>query len=306
MHRRRALRAEGFPDDEVRRRLKAGELTAIRRGCYVLGSPPEDAVERHALLVRAEVEHLTGAAVVSHVSAAVVHGLPVWGIALARVHVTRNRRTGGRSGRQVHVHTAPLDAHEIEIVDGLPVTTLARTVVDLARAVPFEQAVVVADAALRAMAALGPGRGDRLRTALAAAVRRCVGWPGIPQARRVVAFADAGSESVGESRSRVAILRAGLPEPVLQWEVLGRRNGFAGRVDFGWPELCTVGEFDGRIKYGRLLRPGQSAGDAVYAEKLREDRVRAEGLTVVRWGWADLTDFTLTADRLRASFRRPS
>ena len=74
-------------------------------------------------------------------------------------------------------------------------------------------------------------------------------------------------------------------------------------TDFGWPELRTVGEFDGRVKYGRLLEPGQDPGDVVYAEKLREDAVRAQRLEVVRWTWADLDDFAPTAARIRERFR---
>ena len=135
------------------------------------------------------------------------------------------------------------------------------------------------------------------RAALDAALRRAVGWPGVPDARRVVAFADARSESVGESRSRVAIALAGLPSPQLQWPVfLGRTTAY---TDFAWPAQRTVGEFDGKVKYGRLLRPGQSPGDVVYAEKLREDAIRAEDWEVVRWTWADLHDFTDTAARIR-------
>ena len=52
------------------------------------------------------------------------------------------------------------------------------------------------------------------------------------------------------------------------------------------------------------VRPGRSAGDAVYAEKLREDAIRAQGFAVVRWTWADLADFERVARRLRATFRQ--
>jgi len=122
---------------------------------------------------------------------------------------------------------------------------------------------------------------------------------GCPARRRL---RGARSESIGESRSRVAIALAGLPPPQLQWPV--RLGGSTAYTDFAWPERRTVGEFDGKVKYGRLLRPGQSPGDVVYAEKLREDAIRAQGLEVVRWTWADLGDFADTAariqDRLRA------
>ena len=58
-------------------------------------------------------------------------------------------------------------------------------------------------------------------------------------------------------------------------------------------------EFDGRIKYGRLLKPGQDAGDAVRAEKRREDAIRDEDWGVVRWVWADLARPDQLAGRVR-------
>lgn len=251
---------------------------------------------RHALQLGAALEDLADGAVASHVSAAVLHGLPTWGMSLQRLHVSRDRRRSGvRVGRYVHVHSAPLQAEEV-VVNGMPATSVSRTVVDLARSVPFEQAVVVADNAL--------ARGLVDRPGLESALRRAARWPGIPAARRVIAFADARSESVGESRSRVVIHRAGLPAPVLQWEVWADGR-LLGRVDFGWPGLAAVGEFDGRIKYGRLLRPGQQPGDVVYVEKLREDELRGTGLGVTRWTWVDLDRFGPVADRLRRTFRTP-
>ena len=59
------------------------------------------------------------------------------------------------------------------------------------------------------------------------------------------------------------------------------------RVDFAWPDVGVVGEFDGRIKYGRQLA-GSDPHGVVFAEKLREDALRRAGWTVVRWTWADL------------------
>lgn len=290
------LRAAGYTDDEVRRMLRGAAFSPVRRGSYVCGPLPDDAAMRHAVAVRAAVADLAPGAVVSHVSAAVLHGLPVWAVPLDRVHVTRRRRNGGRSGSLVHVHSASLEDDEIQHGPDADLTSPARTVVDLARSVPFEQAVAVADAAIHA--------GLVGRPELDALLDRMVRWPGTPNARRVVAFADGGSASVGESRSRVAIARAGLPRPVLQWVVRSAAGGFVGEVDFGWPWLRTIGEFDGRVKYGRLLRPGQDPGDAVFDEKIREDALRATGLDVVRWTWRDLRDFTTTATRLRTRLDR--
>ena len=288
---RRRLLAAGYDDHEVRRMLRDGSLHALRPGAYVADAP-DDPAAQHALLVRAALAELSPDAVVSHVSPAVIHGLRVWGVLLDRVSVTRaRRRSGARRGSRVHVHCAPLEADESVLVDGVPVTSVPRTVVDVARTVGFEQAVVVADAALEA------GLVDE--AALAAALARWRRWPGLPAARRAIGFAARGSGSVGESRSRVAIARAGLPAPLLQWEVRRSDGAFIGRVDFGWPRYRTVGEFDGRVKYGKLLRPGQDPADVLYQEKMREDALRAEDLGVVRWAWSDLNDFRPTAERLR-------
>lgn len=286
------LRAAGYNAGELRRMTQTGGLTVVRRGVYVDGGQPDDEAARHLLLVRAALAELDGSAVVSHASAAVVHGLSVWGPPLDIVQVTRNRRrTGARRGSLVHVHSAPLSDDEIVVVGGVPCTSVARTVVDLARIAPFDQAVVSADAALRC---------GLDRAALIDALHRAKGWVGVPAARRVAAFADGRSESVGESRSRVAIAHADLPTPALQWPIrYGLSTAYA---DFGWAEHRTIGEFDGKAKYTRLLRPGQDPGEVVYAEKLREDAVRQEGLEVVRWTWLDLRDFTPTAARIRDRF----
>jgi hypothetical protein len=121
LHARVALQAAGYTADEVRRWLRSGALTTVRRGVYIEGARPDDAAARHALLVRAAVAELDGSAVVSHASAAVMHGLSVWGPPLDVVQVTRNRsRSGARRGTRVHAHSAPLSEDEIVVVDGWP------------------------------------------------------------------------------------------------------------------------------------------------------------------------------------------
>lgn len=297
LHRRRDLVAVGYSAEELKRARRDGELSLVRRGTYLRGPVPSRDEARHGLLVHAATKDLVAEAVVSHVSAAVLHGLPVWNVPLGRVHVTRDRGHGGRSGTRAHVHVAPLAPDERCVVGGVAVTSVARTVVDLARTAGFEQAVVIADAALC--------RNQVTPFDLAAALRRAAGWPGIPTARRVVAFADAGGQSPGESRSRVAIARAGLPEPVLQWPVRSAGGDVVGFADFAWPQLRTVGEFDGRTKYGRLLRPGETPEEAVYREKLREDAFRAEDLWVARWIWPEIDPFRPVARRIRRGFRPP-
>jgi hypothetical protein len=285
---RRELLAGGLTDAELRGLRRRGVLSTVRPGAYVHGTGPDDAAARHLLEIRAALPSLGADTVVSHTSAAVVHGLPLWAVRLDRVHATRNRESGARRSGVVHLHAAVLLPDEVVVVDGLPVTSVARTIADLGRELPFEAALVAADGALF----------GRLVTpdALMAAVERGAHRPRNGAARRVVAFADGRAESPGETRSRVAIQRAGLPAPVLQYAVDGIR------CDFGWAECRTVAEFDGRIKYGRCLRPGQSPGDAVFEEKVREDALRDRGLHVVRWIWAELDSFETPAARLRRAF----
>ncbi len=292
VHMRAGLRAAGYGDDEVRALLRRGELATVRRGAYVSGPRSGDATLRHLAQIRAASEQLDPGAVVSHLSGAVLLGWDVWGLPLTRVQVTRHRRTGGRRDPSVHVRAAPLRDDEIQFVDGVAVTCAARVVTDIARTVPFEQAVVVADCAL--------ARGDVTPEALAEAIARQKGWPGAPNARRALGFADGRSGSVGESRSRVAIMRAGLPPPQLQREFRDDRGGHLGTVDFWWERQRLIGEFDGLAKYGRLLKPGQSVADVVVAEKIREDALRDQDTRMLRWLWVDLHPFTATAARLRA------
>jgi hypothetical protein len=291
---RPALLAAGVTDDELRRLRRQRRLAVVRPGAYVSADDVRlaDQLTRHTLTVRAALSKVTAGAVVSHEAAAAVHGLTMWDVSLRRVNVTVNRQSGGRCTGLLHVHAATLHADDVVEVDGVVCTSIARTIVDLARTLPFERALVTADAARHR---------HRVSAAeLAAAVERVAGRRGAPDARRIVAAADPRAESPGETRSRVAIARAGLPPPTLQHEV----PEIGARTDFYWEEFGTVGEFDGKVKYGRALRPGQNPGDVVFAEKRREEALRDLGLKVVRWYWDELDSFDEVAARLRRAFGR--
>jgi hypothetical protein len=295
---RRELLDRGRTDFEITAQVRNGGLTRIRRGAY---SPPlaadATAVARHRALIAATLRQVSDRAVLSHASAAVLHGLPTWPDQLDRVQITRDRAGGGRATTDLLVSGRPLNRRDVSTVDGLQVTSLARTVLDLACSQAIERGVATGDAALR----FGL-RGDEFR----AVVMAGCGRHGIGRARAVLELADARSESVGESFSRVRFWLWGLPAPVLQFEVRDPLGRLAGRCDFGWPDLGTVGEFDGKIKYGLLLRPGESAQDVLLAEKRREERIRELGWQVVRWGWSDLSNRTDLVARLQQAFRRGS
>jgi hypothetical protein len=294
--RRAEALADGVTDGELARLVRLGDLARLRRGTYLRDAAGLDAVDRHRLRAMATARGLRVPGVVSSASAAVLHGLPVWNVPLRRVHILRRPPANGSGTQLVHLHVARFSDSEVSLVAGVPTTDVTRTVVDLARSVPFESAVVTADAALASRATTPE--------LLADCLARMGPTPGTRRAARVLAFADGRSESVGESRSRVLLKRLGLPAPDLQVLVRRRDHTLIGRCDFGWREQRTLAEFDGRVKYGRLLRPGQTPGDVVFTEKLREDALRDEGWQVVRWTWADLARPSLVADRLGRAFAR--
>jgi hypothetical protein len=170
-------------------------------------------------------------------------------------------------------------------------------VLDLCRTVPIEQAVAAGDRAL----AYG-----LVRTVLDDCLAQMTRQPGIRQARRAVALLDPRSESPGESVSRVRLRHDGVPAPELQQDIYAGNGKFVARVDFYWEDQRTIGEFDGKIKYGRLLKPGQSMEDAIFAEKVREDALRDLGWQIVRWLWADLYRPGVICDRVLRAFARSS
>lgn len=95
------------------------------------------------------------------------------------------------------------------------------------------------------------------------------------------------------------MLRIGAPMPMLQHEFFDAM-GSIGFVDFWWPECTVVGEFDGRGKYRRdEYTGGRPIEEIVFAEKERENRLRALGLGVVRWDWPVAMDLRALERRLR-------
>lgn len=290
--------AAGYTEAEIDRRRRQKLWVPIRRGAYV-----ERAVyaamtreQLHVALVHAAVRSLAKPAVVSHVSAAVLRGMPSWGLDLSLVHVTRGDLHSPRIEGGVHHHAGELRNDDLEQIDGIWVTSPARTAIDTARVTEFEAAVVVTDALLH--------RGLVDRGTILDRLESMRDWPGTCNAGRVAEFADGRSESVGESRTRVAFELVGLPRPDLQRLITTPDGKIVGRSDFLFDGLWTIGEFDGRVKYGRLLKPGEAPGDVVWREKQREDRIRDLGYEVGRIIWSDLSDRPVVAERFRAAFAR--
>jgi hypothetical protein len=113
-----------------------------------------------------------------------------------------------------------------------------------------------------------------------------------------VRMADGRSGSIGESRGTWAFFSLGMPAPVLQFEVRDANGELIGIADWAWPRHGVLGEFDGLVKYGRLLRPDEEPGDAVFREKRREDLLREHTrFAILRLIWSHYDDRASIGER---------
>jgi very-short-patch-repair endonuclease len=281
----------GVTPHVVRRLLEEGVLIRLRRGVLVgqclaekAGTDPEFG---HELALRTLLVPY-GGAVAAQESAALALGLPVLDRPDRPVLLRPNGAwRGGDTGR---VRIAPLPMHHRTEVAGIPCTTAARTVIDVARSASFRAAVVLGDAALRGLCS---------EADLQAMLAECSAWSDLGKARKVLPFLDARSESPFESLSRAVMHEYKLPAPEPQQWLTGA-DGVDYRVDFYWKQQRLIGEADGRMKYQRLGADGtldpEAAERAVWMEKIREDALREAGERFVRWTYRQMryqTDETI-------------
>ncbi|MCD4525944.1 hypothetical protein [Nocardioides sp. cx-173] len=217
-------------------------------------------------------------------------GAPDWGLDLSSVHLTHLVGGGRRSAGVVH-HGGDLRVGDLRRDGGSWATTPTRTVLDTCSRIATEPGLVLTSWYLH--------QGLTTPELLMERYTEMQRWPHMIAVRLVVLLADGRLESVGESRFLYLLWRAGLPRPVLQWPVWDG-DRLVGIVDFAWPEHGLMAEFDGFVKYGRLLKPGASAADVVFAEKQREDELRElTGFRMIRPVWSDLDRPAQTEARVR-------
>lgn len=209
-------------------------------------------------------------AVAAEWSAAVLLRLPTIGSPPELPVVLRPGEPGRGSDRtpngRVRRLLPPVDRH-IDRSGPVPVTSRALTAVDLARSLDITDAVVLLDAAARAY-----GGTEELRRA----VRALAGYRGLTLIRVAMELVDPRSESVLESRGRMAMILGGLPAPLSN--VWIDDGPMLRRVDHLFVEGALIVEADGAGKYdnGR-------ASDIIRAEKDREWRLRQMGFEVLRY-----------------------
>jgi very-short-patch-repair endonuclease len=256
-------------------------LVQIRRGVLIgactLRAAQDDPRALHRLRLSALLLAYDGC-VASHESAAVIHGLPVLGLP-PQVIATR-ARGAWRGGPDDRIRIAPLPPAHVTAIDGLAVTTVARTVVDVARTGSLRDALVTGDAAIRRCG----------RSTIDRALDDSRAWADLGGVARNLARLDGRSESALESLSRAVFVEHKLPAPELQVELTSPAGCY--RVDFLWPAQRVIGEADGLGKY--------DGAASLRAEKLRQEDLERLGYRVVRWTWRDMVvDPERTIGRLR-------
>lgn len=263
---RAQARRLGVTDAQLRRATRRGVLLRRGQGVYAL---PEHLRSRGD--VRADAAALK--AVASHETAALW-----WGLELAHEpdgsHFTVSRNRGRRrdSVPGAVIHRRDLSDSDVVRRNGLLVTTVLQTVLDLARTLPLGPAVAAADSALR----VGWLRPEEL----VAAVRSLPPGPGRRRAHAVAQLTDLRAGSVLESMTRVLLHSAGLAPTHTQYCFVDRRGCWIGNVDFAWTFIRLLLEADG-FAFHRDRSDYRS-------DRRRANAFAREGWWLLRVTWEDV------------------
>ena len=286
----------GYRVEDIRAELGSRRWSRLRKGVYISTDRlvRADSRERHLMDCVAVLLSLSAGPVLSHASAARLHGL-----ILPRSHSSEVRVTAvdqWRRGRGYRVAQAAVTAEETEPWLQFAAMSIPRTLVDCAREWSLTDGVVALDAALNRNKVT---RAQLLRAVLGGSHR-----VGIASAARALSLSDGRAESPLETRGRLAMLASGLPAPALQVEIHDAA-GRLGRVDAWYEDAAVAIEFDGQVKYTDP-RHAASPGQVLWKEKRREDRMRAVGIRVVRIVNEDLAStWPRTAARISGLLTAP-
>jgi hypothetical protein len=261
----------------LRRDAERGTLVRLRRGAFVESEVwnGSSSRERHLLRARAALSAVTRPAALAGVSAAAVWGMPIDEDWPAEVTILDEWRGGGRSEPGVRKTAAGFRTAVIQVIDGVPVTSIERTALDVARTHSFAKAIGSLDWALWAKRSGALGQSD-----LVAELNRMSPRFGIRHLENCVAFSTSLSDSFGESKARAIIHLLGFEAPELQVEFFDDQGKM--KPDFFWRSVRKAAEFDGKAKYTRDEYTRGNPSEVVWREKKREDRLRALEVGVTR------------------------
>lgn len=266
--------------DQLLIALRSGRLRRVQRGIYI----PRNVQLTPLTAARAAILSCgIRTAVASHETAARVHELNLPSGRPCE-HVTVQPEQRRKDRKDLKFHTRALAVGDTLSFDGIPVTTIPRTLLDLSCLLDRLPAVWVIDDAIR----LGKCTREGLREAL----RTWRGGAGSGLARIRLTEADGLAESMLETAGRLALADAGLPPPVAQFEVRGPYARLLARLDHAYPFQRIALEYDGRSVH--------EAPTAVYRDRDRQNALAALGWTVLRFTWWDVVEDPTRFTRLVA------
>jgi hypothetical protein len=288
----------GYHDAILAKLIKADVFHRVRHGAYTLGEIWADLTdnERYGLLCRAAYRQSKTDVVLSHFSSANEWDCPLWDADKGEAHLTRIDGKTGRREEGVRQHRGQLLEGDVEERNGLQVISATRTALELTTLTDVEHALVEIDDLLH--------RELTTPEKLVSRYELMSHWPDTLKTGLVLRLMDGRSESVGETRIRYLCWFQRLPTPIPNYPIRDRYGRVIHRVDLAWPQLGLFLEFDGKVKYQRFIREGESVTDVVLREKQREELIcELTGWRCIRIIWADLYRPEQTAARIRAMFR---
>jgi hypothetical protein len=291
---RRELVDAGLTDRDIVHQVRAGVLTKLRYGAYVRTELLRDLDDVGLMRARSRAVLRTAheSAVLSHQCGLAEYGVPLWGVGLDLTHLTR---TDGRHGRReagIAHHRARLRDEEWTERDGVRVVLPARAAIEVVTAHAAEVGLVAVCGVLHRSAAT--------KHEVREAAERAARWPNSLNTRLVLARADSRLASVAEVRAWHFFHERAIPRPEPQVEVFDDMGNLLGIVDFLWRELGVFLEVDGRAKYERHRKPGETLDEFLMREKRREEQIcLATGWICIRITWSDLERPVALARRIR-------
>jgi very-short-patch-repair endonuclease/predicted transcriptional regulator of viral defense system len=245
----------GYSQAAVGRSLGSGRLHRIFRGAYAVG---HRRVSRHGICLAAVLACGDGA-LLSHLSAGWL-----WGITatfLSEPHVTVPSRGHSRRGIAIH-HSTILEPDDRKLCEGLPVTSVSRTLLDLAATESKRSLEGAIDRAER-LDLLDMGDADAL-------LARCGSHRGRAAFRRAAElYRDPAFFRARSERLLLALIkRAGLPRPMMNAFVEGHE------IDAFWPDLRFAVEVDGWVAH--------RSRKSFELDPLRQEHLKLAGIEMVR------------------------
>lgn len=266
----------GMSNNLISSQRRRGDIVRLTHGIYLVGDVVKECTQPadRALAVTAALAKVRPTAVVSHQSAALVWGAPLFELP-AKVHLSLPRaHKAGHPQAVLHSPRPELCDRAVELA-GLKVTSPLDTVVDCGKNMPLHESLAIADYLLRQ----GQLDGVQTRARLSQAQGK-----GCRKLRVIAEVMSPLSESPLESFACLRLYEGGLEMPVQQYGI-ETPSGRWYRADFAWPHLKVILEVDGLHKYYGAYRPtdAQLRNDAI-----RQRELELAGWTVVRATWGDL------------------